>query len=56
MTMQFIKKATKRESLSSKATQDALRKLNAVYNQEVVYMPYGNKGKGFYLITKEREP
>ena len=47
--MKMLKKATKREIYGEKSKQDTMRKLSKIYNKEVVFMPYGNKGKGFYI-------
>lgn len=47
--MRLIKKATKKEAYGSKPKQDIMRKLSEIHNVEVVYMPYGNEGKGFYI-------
>lgn len=48
--MIFIREATKKEKFGNK--QSILRKLKARYNKEVVYMPYGKDGQGFYLRDK----
>jgi len=46
---EFIRKPTKKETYGNK--QDALRRLSNELEKEVVYMPYGEKGRGFYAIT-----
>ena len=43
---EFIRKPTKKETYGNK--QDAIRKLSDKLKKEVVYMPYGDQGKGFY--------
>lgn len=47
--MRIIKLATKKEAASGKATQDMLRKLEKIWQKEVVFMPYGKQGRGFYI-------
>ena len=47
--MEIVKKATKKEIYGNKPKQYTMRKLSEKYNCEVVYMPYGKEGKGFYI-------
>ena len=54
--MKLIKKANKKEAIGGKATQNTMLKLKEIYKKEVVYMPYGREGKGFYIsLTQEVE-
>ncbi len=56
----FIKKPTQKEIYGSKPKQDKMRQLQKEYENDVfykgfkvVYMPYGEHGKGFYLTDNE---
>ena len=46
--MKLLKKATKIEKYGNAQCQRTMQKLKEKYNIEVVYMPYGIEGSGFY--------
>lgn len=51
--MILIKKASKKEKYGNSEKQKTMLKLSEIYKTEIVFMPYGEKGCGFYL-NKER--
>lgn len=50
--MELIKKATRQERYGGKLKQDTMRKLSELYGQDIVYIPYGKQGNGFYTNGK----
>lgn len=49
--MKLIKKATKAEKVGGTIKQRVMQQLKEKHNCEIIYMPYGPEGIGFY--TKE---
>ena len=47
---ELIKLASKSEKYGGKIKQDKMRQLKEKYQCEIVYMPYGENGAGFYKI------
>ena len=49
--MKLVKRVTK--ILNKSQCQATMRKLSNIYRYEVVFMPYGKEGRGFYIKNKE---